>query len=83
MWARIIIGLIGMVIGALFVIKSEWFLANFGANDWAEQHLGSEGGSRLMYKLIGLAIILVSILIMTNLLQGIALAILAPLFPGR
>lgn len=81
MVARIIISIIGLVIGAIFVIKSEWFLQNFGKNDWAERHLGSEGGSRLMYKLIGLAIILVSLLLMTNLLGAIVLSVLEPIFP--
>ncbi|MFH1226027.1 MAG: hypothetical protein V1684_01935 [bacterium] len=83
MWLRIIISLIGVAVGALMVIKNEWFLANLGKNAWAEQHLGVEGGSRLMYKLIGLAVILVSLLLMTNLLQGMLLSILSPLFPKR
>ncbi len=81
MWGRIIISLIGIILGTLMVIKNEWFLSNIGKNAWAEQHLGAEGGSRLLYKLIGLAIIIVSVLLMTGMLEGIILGIFTPLFP--
>lgn len=66
---KIIIGLIIVLIGFLLVWKSEWFLYNIGRIEWAEQKLG--GGTRLFYKLIGIAIIIIGFLIMTNLYQGI------------
>ncbi len=80
---RIIVGLIGIAAGMVLILKSEWFLANFGRIDWAEIHLGAEGGTRLFYKLIGLATILVSILIMTGLIEGVLMAIFGPLFGRR
>lgn len=83
MFLRIIIGLIGIGLGMILIIKSEWFLANFGRIDWAEIHLGTEGGTRLLYKLIGLVFILISILIMTGLIEGVLLAIFGPLFGRR
>ena len=83
MLLRVIAGLIGIIVGVILVIKSEWFLANFGRIDWAEIHLGAEGGTRLLYKLIGLTAILVSILIMTGLIEGALLAIFGPLFGKR
>lgn len=83
MLLRVIAGLIGIIVGVILVIKSEWFLANFGRIDWAEIHLGAEGGTRLLYKLIGLTAILVSILIMTGLIEGALLAIFGPLFGRR
>lgn len=79
---RIFVGSIFVVIGALMVIKSEWLLENFGSISWAEEHLGAEGGSRLMYKLIGIAIILIGFMLITNLLGGIILSIFSPLFGG-
>jgi len=66
MIARIIIGSIVALIGAAMVMKSEWILDNFGRSQWAEEHLG--GGSRLLYKLIGLAIIFIGFSIITNLI---------------
>lgn len=51
-------GIIIMIAGALVVIKSEWLLNNFGRISWFEAKLGTEGGSRLGYKLMGLVIII-------------------------
>lgn len=60
-------GLLIAVAGFLLVWKSEWIINNLGRIPWAEQHLGSEGGSRLMYKLIGIIIIMAGFLYATNL----------------
>lgn len=60
-------GLIMAAIGFVIVWKSDWLLNNFGRIDWADRHLGSEGGTRLMYKLIGIVIILAGFLQATNL----------------
>lgn len=77
---RYVWGLIGVAIGGLIVAKSEWFFQNFGAVPWAEQHLGSEGGTRFFYKLIGLAIILISFLLVSGILEGLLLSIFGRLF---
>lgn len=74
------IGIAAIVVGILFVVKSEWLINNFGANEWAETHLGTSGGSRLMYKLIGIAMIIISVLIMTNLAQEIFLSVMGKTF---
>ena len=73
---RIIFGLAGVVVGFLIIWKSEWFLQNFGRVDWAEEHLS--GGSRLFYKLVGLAIIVISFLYMGGFVEGILLWVFAP-----
>ncbi|MBT4209448.1 MAG: hypothetical protein HOE19_00825 [Candidatus Komeilibacteria bacterium] len=62
-----IVGLLIAGIGYLLVWKSNWLLNNFGRIGWAEAHLGTEGGSRLMYKLIGSIIIIAGFLHATNL----------------
>ena len=81
---RILGGLALIAIGCVFVIKSEWFLQNFGKIDWAEQHLGYEGGSRLFYKLIGIIIALIGIMMATGLLGGFVLGTVGRLFvPGN
>lgn len=77
-----IYGLLGVALGALIVVKSEWIIQNFGSYDWADQHLGTSGGSRLFYKLIGLAIILFSLLSMAGLMDDILLGIFGSLFTG-
>lgn len=67
---RIIGGIACTAVGLFFVIKTEWFMQNFGEVAWAQEHLGFQGGSRLFYKLIGLAIILVGFMWATDLLGG-------------
>jgi len=69
-----------MAIGFVIVWKSEWILQNFGTVAWAEAKLGTEGGTRIFYKLIGLAVIFLAILYMTGLIEGIILGIFSRLF---
>ncbi len=69
-----------MGFGTLVVIKSEWFLENFGTIQWAEDKLGTSGGTRLFYKLIGIVIILVGIMAATNMLGGFLLGTVGRLF---
>lgn len=74
------IALAAVVVGIFLVVKTEWFLANFGAIEWAEAHLGTSGGSRLMYKLIGIACIALAVLGVTGALGEIILSIFGGLF---
>ncbi len=67
---KIIGGLIILAIGALITVKADWIYQNFGSNAWAEAKLGSSGGSRLLYRLIGIGACFIGILIATNLIGG-------------
>lgn len=80
---QIIIGIAGIIFGAIMVMRSEWLLSAFGRVNWAEIHLGTEGGTRVFYKLLGLITIFISLLIMTGMIEGVLLAIFEPLFGGR
>ncbi|OGY46222.1 MAG: hypothetical protein A3A24_01520 [Candidatus Buchananbacteria bacterium RIFCSPLOWO2_01_FULL_46_12] len=82
MLGRIILGLIIAAVGALVTIKSEWFYENFGAIPSADKYLGTEGGSRLAYKLIGILASILGFLIMTNLIQSVLDMIAKILIPG-
>jgi hypothetical protein len=64
---RILLGLALIAVGFVFVWKTEWFQQNVGSIAWAEDKMGTMGGSRLMYKLIGILVIVIGILIATNL----------------
>jgi hypothetical protein len=77
---NILVGFIGIIIGFLLVWKADWIYRNFGSIDWAEQHLGNEGGTRLMWKLVGLIIIFVSLLIMFGMMGGIITGIFGNLY---
>ena len=76
-----IFGAILVIIGPFLVIKAEWFLENFGRIEWAEQHLGTEGGTRLFYKLLGLIFIFFGLTMVFNLFGGIVYWIFSPLLP--
>jgi hypothetical protein len=75
-----IYGLLGMAFGATMTIKSDWFLRTFGKSNWAETNLSTSGGTRTMYKLMGIGIIILAILAMTGSLGGIVLSIFGRLF---
>lgn len=72
-------GILAIVVGCLMVIKTQWFLENFGSSDWAEEKLGG-GGSRLMYKLLGLVCVILSILAMTGALGEIIVSVFGSIF---
>ncbi len=79
---RIFIGFLIMAFGVFMTIYADGFYRNIGPVDWAEKYLGMEGGSRLFYKLFGILMSFVGLLIMTGLIQGFVMAIARPLFPG-
>ncbi len=79
---KFILGIIIAAVGFLLIWKSEWLINNFGRINFAEQHLGSAGGSRLMYKLIGSIIIFVGLMIAFDLSDNV-LAWFAGLFGGN
>jgi hypothetical protein len=71
--------IIGLIVGAWMVIKTEKMLNWFGPVEWAEQKFGMYGGSRLFYKMFGLIIIIVSVMVVTGWAQDLILAIFAPM----
>lgn len=73
-------GILAIVVGTFLVIKTEWMIASFGRSAWAEEHLGTSGGTRLMYKLIGIAMIIIAMLGMTGYLGNIIIGIFGRLF---
>lgn len=79
---NIISGLIGIFVGFWMIWKTDWIVQNIGRIQWAEQNLGTEGGSRIFYKLLGLVIIIISFMIMFGLFGGIILSIFSPITTG-
>lgn len=77
----IILGILIIAAGAFFLIKTEWFIQNFGRIAWFEEKLGSDGGSRLGYKLIGLVAIFIGILMISGNSHAFFTWMLSPLAP--
>jgi len=76
---RFIFGLLIAGLGFLFVLKTQWFLYNFGRIPFGEKYFGG-GGSRLMYKLIGIIIMLFGFMYALNMTDIIMLGIAKLLF---
>ena len=76
---HIILGMVIIGAGAVTTIKSEAMLNTFGRIGFFEKYLGTEGGSRLGYKLVGLLAIFIGILITTNMISGFLGWMLGPL----
>ncbi len=68
--SRIFWGIIAMSMGAVIIMKTEWLLHNIGRLSFFETKLSTAGGSRLGYKLIGLFLIFIGILMVSNLVEG-------------
>ena len=66
MFLQIIIGLVLVIVGAAVTIKANQVYEWFGSMDWADHYLGA-GGSRLMYRLIGILMCLIGFMVATNL----------------
>ena len=79
---HILIGLIIFAIGVFMVIKSEAMLNSFGRIEFFEKHLGTEGGSLLGYKLIGILAIFIGFLVLTNMINDFLGWLLSPLMIG-
>jgi hypothetical protein len=80
MITRIIIGLIITIIAFLLLRYNEWLVRQIGMWAWAERHLGTEGGTRLAYKLIAFFGIIVGLLTIAGLHERFIRWILSPLF---
>ncbi len=68
------IGIAAVLAGVSLILKTQWYVENFGASAWAEGKFGTTGGTRVMYKLIGLVFIFVGFLAITNLWAGFLMA---------
>jgi len=72
------IGVIAVGIGFLLVWKADWLMNNFGRIAWAEEHLGTEGGTRMLFKIIGILVIIGAFMVMTGAMGAILGAIFKP-----
>jgi hypothetical protein len=63
---NIFLGILLLLIGFGMVLKTEWLVNNFGRIEWFDKNLGTEGGTRLGYKFIGMIIIFIGILVVSG-----------------
>jgi hypothetical protein len=79
---RIIVFIIGTVAGVALIWKTEWFIQNIGKSAWAEDKMGMAGGSRTLYKLIGLLVIFFCWIYAFGMLEGCLAGTLGQVMPG-
>lgn len=74
-----VLGLVLIAVGTIMVVKTEWFLSNFGRIAWFEDKFGYSGGSRLGYKIIAVIFIFLGIIFFTGSGTSFMTWLLAPL----
>ncbi len=74
-----VLGLVLIAVGTIMVVKTEWFLSNFGRMSWFEDKFGYSGGSRLGYKIIAVIFIFLGIIFFTGSGTSFMTWLLAPL----
>jgi len=77
-----IFGIILVIIGPVFVIKTEVFYRFIGQIPWAEDKLGA-GGTRLLINIIGLILIFIGLTMIFGFFDTIIGAIFSPLLQNK
>jgi len=77
------IGALGTIAGFMLIWKTTAIYNFTGQIEFAEKYLGTEGGSRLFIKLVGIIIILISWLYMFNLGSSILTTLFLPGHAGQ
>ncbi len=78
MLLRIAIGLVGMAVGFWIVWKPAAFLSILGEQAWMEKIFGP-GREISGYKVVGVLVIIVSIMIMLGLIEGVLFWFFSPI----
>lgn len=79
---RILLGLVGIAIGVALAVKNEYFANTFGTPEFAVKYLGSFGGRRLFYVLLGTIVAILSVMYMTGTFGSLVRGIFGAFLPG-
>ena len=75
-WLKILVFIVSLVLGLSFLIYAEPIVRTFGKTEWAERYLGTQGGTYLVWKIVGIIIIIVGFLFLVGSLDWL-------FFPNR
>ncbi len=65
-FVKILVFIVALVVGLSFLIYAEPLVRTFGKTEWAERRFGTQGGSYLLWKVIGIIIIILSFLFLVG-----------------
>jgi len=74
---------LAILIGFLLVKYSNWIVTNFGHVEEAEHYLGVYGGTRLLWKIIGVLFIVGALLVISGLMNNILFSIFSRISGSR
>ena len=63
---RILVFIATLIIGFMFLIYAEPLVRTFGKTAWAEEHFRTFGGTYLVWKVVGIIVIIVGFLFMVG-----------------
>ncbi|MDD4290350.1 MAG: hypothetical protein PHH83_03715 [Patescibacteria group bacterium] len=70
-----------IITGGFFIVwKTKWIVDNLGRSDWAEEKLGTSGGTVLLYKFIGLLILIFGMLTLAGLKDDFLMGTIGKIF---
>ena len=75
-----LIGFVVILVGVFMVLKTDWIISFTGPIAWAEEHLGTEGGTRMLIKLLGVVVIIGTFLAATGILGNMLRGWFGPAF---
>jgi len=78
----IIVGILIIVAGFLLTWKTEAVYRFTGRVAFAEKYFGTEGGTRLFYKFLGVFTIFIGFLVLTGFFKGFLRSTVGLLIPG-
>ena len=76
---RIFVGLLITIVSFLLLRYNEWLILQIGIWPWAEKWFGTEGGTRLAYRLIAVFGVIIGLLVITGLHEQFIRWLLSPL----
>jgi len=63
---KILVFILALIVGLGFLVYAEPLVRTFGKTAWAEEHFRTMGGTYLVWKIVGIIIMIVGLLFLTG-----------------
>ena len=68
-FVKIVVFVASLIVGLSFLIWTEPIVRTFGKTGWAEEHFNSFGGTYLVWKIVGIIVIILGFLFLVGTLD--------------